>query len=67
MKGFATSLSIVISSCVSWFIPAFNFHPSLSFFFGSALVMAATVMYSSGDAKRPQPKQAPAVEPKQDV
>ena len=47
VKGFATSLSIIISSGVSWFIPAFNFEPSLAFVSGSALVIAATILYSS--------------------
>jgi len=47
VKGFATSLSIVLSSLVSWFIPAFNFAPTPSFVSGSTLVILATVLYSS--------------------
>lgn len=47
VKGFATSLSIVLSSLVSWFIPSFDFHPSVSFLMGSSLVILATVLYSS--------------------
>ena len=56
VKGFATSLSIVISSFVSCFIPAFAFSPSAVFVLGSALVIAATVMYSTA------PKQGMLVE-----
>jgi len=47
LKGFATSLSIILSSVVSTFIPAFGFEPGLAFFCGSALVIAATIIYSS--------------------
>lgn len=47
VKGFATSLSIVLSSLASWFIPSFNFEPSLAFLGGSSLVILATVLYSS--------------------
>lgn len=47
VKGFATSLSIVLSSLASAFIPAFNFQPSLTFVGGSTLVIIATVLYSS--------------------
>mmetsp|Transcript_28950 Transcript_28950/g.62259 ORF Transcript_28950/g.62259 Transcript_28950/m.62259 type:complete len:383 (+) Transcript_28950:33-1181(+) len=46
VKGFATSLSIVLSSGVSWFIPSFEFEPSASFVIGSSLVIAATILYS---------------------
>lgn len=47
VKGFATSLSIVLSSLVSWFIPAFDFNPSGAFIMGSTLVILATVLYNS--------------------
>ena len=46
LMGFATSLSIILSSVVSTFIPAFGFEPGLAFFCGSALVIAATIIYS---------------------
>ena len=56
IKGFATSLSIVLSSVLSWFIPAFDFQPSAMFLGGSTLVICATIMYSSaattGESKR---------------
>lgn len=47
VKGFATSLSIILSSLVSWWLPAFGFSPTAAFLGGSALVMLATIMYSS--------------------
>jgi solute carrier family 35 (UDP-sugar transporter), member A1/2/3 len=50
VKGFATSLSIVISSCASWFIPSFDFHPTLTFVGGSSLVIAATALYSTANS-----------------
>ena len=59
VKGFATSLSIVLSSVVSYFIPAFDFVPSLAFVGGSALVITATLLYSSPGpktaSKQPEP------------
>lgn len=59
--GFATSLSIVISSVVSLFIPSFNFSLRPTFLAGSTLVIAATILYSTipaspkGAAKAPTP------------
>lgn len=58
VKGFATSLSIVLSSLASWWMPAFDFEPSKLFLAGSSLVILATVLYSS-----PQPATATAVSP----
>lgn len=54
VKGFATSLSIVISSAVSWFIPSFNFQPDLMFILGSSLVIVATLLYSGVGERRIQ-------------
>lgn len=54
VKGFATSLSIVLSSVASWFIPAFDFEPGLAFVGGSALVIVATIVYSSPGPNQPQ-------------
>tara|TARA_B110001452_G_scaffold254182_1_gene245512 strand:- start:66 stop:473 length:408 start_codon:yes stop_codon:yes gene_type:complete len=51
VKGFATSLSIVLSSLVSWFIPSFHFAPTIIFSLGSTLVIVATVLYSSSDRR----------------
>ena len=65
VKGFATSLSIVISSCVSAFIPAFNFEPTLSFVGGSMVAIAATILHSTPQAK-PSPKPSPKPKPKPD-
>jgi UDP-sugar transporter A1/2/3 len=46
-KGFATSLSIIVSGVVSYFlIPAFAFHPTPPWLAGSALVLLATYLYS---------------------
>ena len=56
LKGFATSLSIILSSVVSTFIPAFGFEPGLAFFCGSALVIAATIIYSSPAPDGPKAK-----------
>ena len=56
IKGFATSLSIVISSFASWFIPSFDFAPSAPFLVGSTLVITATAIYSS---KQPPPPPRP--------
>ena len=47
VKGFATSLSIVLSSIASTFVPAFDFEPGLAFVGGSTLVILATILYSS--------------------
>ena len=47
VKGFATSLSIILSSVLSSFVPAFDFVPSPMFVAGSTLVILATVLYSS--------------------
>jgi len=59
VKGFATSLSIVLSSIASWFIPSFDFTPSAAFLLGSSLVIASTIMYSSIPARAPIAKIEP--------
>lgn len=51
LKGFATSLSIVISFLVS--VALFDFHMSFTFLLGSTIVLAATWLYN-------QPKCNPA-------
>jgi len=51
VKGFATSLSIVLSSVVSWFIPSFEFEPNSAFVLGSSMVIAATILYSAIPSK----------------
>ena len=50
IKGFATSISIVLSSALSALIPAFDFTPTAAFVAGSALVILATIIYSSPQA-----------------
>lgn len=47
LKGFATSLSIVISSLAS--VALFNFTLTFSFLMGSGIVLAATMLYSQPD------------------
>lgn len=50
LKGFATSISIVLSGVFSMYlIPALRFSPSPCWMLGSSLVMAATLMYSASD------------------
>ncbi|CAF4077385.1 unnamed protein product [Rotaria magnacalcarata] len=44
IKGFATSLSIILSSVVSYFVLN-DFTPSLFFFMGTILVITATFLY----------------------
>lgn len=44
-KGFATSLSIVLSSLASWGIPGLGSRPSLSFVAGAAMVAGATILF----------------------
>ena len=58
-KGFATSLSIIVSGAVSYFlIPAFAFRPTAQWLAGSALVILATYLYSL--PARPRPAAPPA-------
>lgn len=49
LKGFATSLSIILSTVASIFM--FNFVPTIYFLFGSILVFSATYLYSMPDKK----------------
>jgi len=51
LKGFATSLSILISGIVSMWIPQLNFSPSPTWMSGSCLVMLATFLYSLPDQR----------------
>jgi len=56
-KGFATSLSIVLSSLLSWGSPMLGFQPTRAFVLGAALVATATLLYlvsapSTGTAAR---------------
>ena len=50
VKGFATSISILLSGVISiYLIPALRFEPSAPWMCGSVLVVAATVLYSAFD------------------
>ncbi|CAE7106736.1 unnamed protein product [Rhizoctonia solani] len=53
MKGFATSLSIVLSFLAS--VALFDFRLTLAFVVGSSTVLAATWMYNQADMKSPNP------------
>ncbi|KAJ1374324.1 hypothetical protein KIN20_036991 [Parelaphostrongylus tenuis] len=44
LKGFAVSLSIILSSLISWFFLA-DFEPSLMFVVGATIVIVSTFMY----------------------
>ncbi|XP_068593966.1 solute carrier family 35 member A3b isoform X2 [Cebidichthys violaceus] len=50
LKGFATSLSIIMSTVISYFLLE-DFNPTWVFFFGSVLVIAATFFY--GHERKP--------------
>ncbi|KAJ1921703.1 hypothetical protein H4219_000436 [Mycoemilia scoparia] len=56
LKGFATSIAIIISSVFSIWI--FDFNPGSFFLSGSTLVVYATVLYGSSDTPEPEKKQA---------
>ncbi|XP_042353555.1 solute carrier family 35 member A3b [Plectropomus leopardus] len=45
LKGFATSLSIIVSTLISYFLLE-DFNPTSVFFLGAVLVIAATFLYS---------------------
>lgn len=45
LKGFATSLSIILSTVISYFLLE-DFNPTSVFFLGAVLVIAATFLYS---------------------
>lgn len=49
LKGFATSLSIIIAFLAS--VILFNFHITLTFVLGAVTVLAATWMYNQPDSK----------------
>ncbi|TMS32389.1 hypothetical protein L596_000235 [Steinernema carpocapsae] len=44
LKGFAVSLSIILSSFVSWLLLG-DFNPTLTFLFGAMIVIASTFLY----------------------
>ncbi|XP_034559284.1 solute carrier family 35 member A3b [Notolabrus celidotus] len=50
LKGFATSLSIILSALISYFLLQ-DFNPTRVFFLGAVLVIAATFLY--GHERRP--------------
>lgn len=46
LKGFATSISIILSTLLS-FMLFDNFNPSNNFYMGATIVILSTIMYSS--------------------
>ena len=50
LKNFATSVSIILSSVISFYF--FDFQPTLVFILGALLVTAATFIYGSADGKK---------------
>ena len=53
LKGFATSISIVLSSVVSYLVLN-DFTPTLLFILGATLVIVSTFLYSKPQAAVPQ-------------
>ncbi|KAH0827123.1 nucleotide-sugar transporter-domain-containing protein [Lanmaoa asiatica] len=51
LKGFATSISIILSFLAS--VVLFDFHVTLSFIIGASTVLAATAMYNQPASKEP--------------
>ena len=45
LKGFATAISIILSSLISYFVLS-DFNPSVLFIIGAVLVIGATILYS---------------------
>ncbi|XP_051929063.1 UDP-N-acetylglucosamine transporter-like [Hippocampus zosterae] len=57
LKGFATSLSIILSTLISYFWLQ-DFDPTSIFFLGAALVIGATFLYGYEGKKPPNPSRA---------
>ncbi|RHZ78790.1 hypothetical protein Glove_156g11 [Diversispora epigaea] len=53
LKGFATSLSIIISGIISFY--CFDFHPSSQFTIGAIIVMVSTYLYGRPEKSIPVP------------
>ncbi|EDV28459.1 uncharacterized protein TRIADDRAFT_49562 [Trichoplax adhaerens] len=54
LKGFATSISIITSSLLSYYVLQ-DFIPSQFFVYGTCIVLVATYLYSKPDAPAPSP------------
>ncbi|OQR75388.1 UDP-N-acetylglucosamine transporter-like [Tropilaelaps mercedesae] len=50
LKGFATSISIILSTVASWWILN-DFEPSVNFFVGTAIVIVSTVLFGLPNKK----------------
>ncbi|CDH56533.1 udp-n-acetylglucosamine transporter-like [Lichtheimia corymbifera JMRC:FSU:9682] len=53
LKGFATSLSIIVSGVISFYL--FNFQPTIPFIVGAMIVMVASYLYGLDFSQRKQP------------
>ncbi|KAJ1918313.1 UDP-galactose transporter Gms1 [Tieghemiomyces parasiticus] len=60
LKGFATSISIILSCVASIFI--FDFHITIMFVIGTAAVIYATYLYGTASSAKPTPKSTAASE-----
>ena len=54
LKGFATSVSIIVSGLVSWLLLD-DLSPGPAFLAGACLVLAASLLYSLQNPKKPNP------------
>ena len=61
MKGFATSLAIVLSFCAG--IVLFDFQVTLSFLLGTCIVVGATYLYNQPDQRLPPAPYLPTESP----
>lgn len=51
LKGFATSLSIIVSGVISFYL--FNFQPTIPFIVGAMIVMVASYLYGLDFSRKP--------------
>ena len=54
LKGFATSVSIIVSGLVSWLLLD-DLSPGPAFLAGACLVLAASLLYSLPNPEKPNP------------
>ena len=63
MKGFATAISIVVSSLASYLLLN-DFNPTVLFLIGAGMVIVSTVLYSLPVAKQQKVSQATSTQTK---
>jgi UDP-sugar transporter A1/2/3 len=59
IKGFATSIAVMLSNIVCIYVPAFDYHPTLLLLIATSIVLSATYMYNY-TPKGPKAKNARA-------